>query len=122
MALWASFLALAWGSIFLAKSVEINNFPVVNSVEITEAIPVAGGLSVYLHFTKVRSCEFLGVIWYDNAGHVVPVKFATDVGTRPPSKNEVGPWLVGLDSLEGSTLFAHHRCHPLWTQFTQMYP
>jgi len=124
LVMWSLLLALVWASVFTAKAVETNLFPVVKGVEITEAIPTAygSGLSVYLKFTKVRSCDFLKVIWYDREGHVVPVSFSTNVGTRPPSENEVGPWHVGLTELEGSTLYVQHQCHPLWSQFTQMYP
>lgn len=124
LVLWALLLALAWASVFMAKSVETAFFPVVKNVEITESIPATyeTGISVYLKFTKVRSCDFLKVVWYDKGGHVVPVSFSTNVGTRPPSENEVGPWFVGIPEIEGSTLYVQHQCHPLWTQFTKMYP
>ena len=121
---WASLLALFWGSLFAAKSVELSAFPVVKDAVITEAVPTSDGssMAVYLTFKKVRSCDFMKVIWYDASGHAAPVRFNDNVGTRPPSENEVGPWLVGLTTLEGSTLFVQHKCHPLWTQFTKMYP
>jgi hypothetical protein len=122
--LWSLLLVVAWSSIFAAKAVETSFFPVVKDVEITSAIPSSykSGISVYLKFTKVRSCEFLKVLWYDKGGNVVPVSFSTNVGTRPPSENEVGPWHVSIPELEGSTLYVQHQCHPLWTQFTKMYP
>ena len=121
---WTLILALAWASLFIAKNVETRFFPVVEDVEITEVVPAQakGEIYVYLRFKKTRSCEFVKVIWYNRHGEVVPVRFKDEVGTRPPSNNEVGPWTVHMDAIEGSTLYVQHQCHPLWSQFTQMYP
>jgi hypothetical protein len=120
---WAGVLALFWASIFLVKTIETQLFPVVSTAEITEVVQVDDEtVQVYLRFTKKRSCKYQNLLWYDPEGHVVNVKFNDDRGSRPPSVNEVGPWTVKLSTLEGSTLYVEHRCHPLWTQFTQMYP
>jgi hypothetical protein len=120
---WAGVLALFWASIFLVKAVETQLFPVVSTAEVAEVVQVDDEtLQVYLRFTKKRNCKYQNLLWYDPEGHVVDVRFNDDRGSRPPSVNEVGPWTVKLSTLEGSTLYVEHRCHPLWTQFTQMYP
>jgi hypothetical protein len=120
---WAGVLALFWVSVFVVKGVETQLFPVVSKAEITETIQIDDETTqVYLRFTKKRSCEFKSLLWYDAEGQIVDVKFNDDRGSRPPSVNEVGPWTVSLGSLEGSTLYVQHRCHPFWVQWTQMYP
>lgn len=120
--IWIIFLATAWSSIFTAKAVELRFFPVVKNTEITEVVELEDGLNVYLTFDKVRTCEFVKLAWYGAAGEILDVTFNDDRGTRPPSRNEVGPWFVETDSLEGTELYVQHTCHPAWFQWTKMYP
>lgn len=120
--MWLILLAVAWGSIFATKAIELKYFPVVKNVEITEVIELENGLGVYLTFDKVRTCDFVKIAWYDAVGAILNVTFNDDRGTRPPSHNEVGPWFVETDSLEGTELFVQHRCHLGWSQWTKMYP
>lgn len=104
-------------------------FPVVKNVQVVERENTPTGLIVDVHFDKVRSCEFLGVSWYDSFGDRAPIIFdLNDEGNLPLSRpvmddQNAGPWkLIGVDRLDGSVAITSHRCHPLWITFTRFYP
>ncbi|ARB06108.1 hypothetical protein FDH38_gp054 [Dinoroseobacter phage vB_DshS-R5C] len=51
---------------------EGNLMPVVRNVEVREVENTETGIIVDVHFDKVRSCEFLGISWYDSFGDRAP--------------------------------------------------
>ncbi len=105
--------------------------PVVVNVEIEEVLTNEEGVFINVRFDKVRSCEFIGISWYDQLGQRVIIDFDPDgvrnslstPSSRPVRDNQVtGPWqLVGLTSLEESIAIVSHRCHPFWTTFTNFF-
>tara|TARA_R100001143_G_C3352849_1_gene130594 strand:+ start:1659 stop:2087 length:429 start_codon:yes stop_codon:yes gene_type:complete len=103
-------------------------FPVVENVEVQETLINEEGAFINVRFDKVRSCEFIGISWYDDFGQRLIINFAPNEAELPVSRpvgddQFTGPWqLVGLTSLEGSRAIVSHRCHPFWTTFTNFYP
>ncbi|WP_424984330.1 hypothetical protein [Microbulbifer sp. S227A] len=93
-------------------------FPVVRDTRISQPHESSDGISFFVAFRKVRQCEFMALVWYENATRLV-VDFEPDADqsprTRPTGEQYTGPWLVrGLQSLERSQAYVYHRCHPLW--------
>ena len=102
--------------------------PVVKNIEVTEPTLTEDGLLVDIRFDKVRSCEFLGISWYDSFGDRAKIVFEDDGSlvpeTRPALSNQnSGPWLlIGIDQLDGTLAITSHRCHPFWITYTRFYP
>lgn len=103
-------------------------FPVVENVSVEREEYNELGAFINVRFDKVRSCEFIGISWYDDFGQRLIINFnpaEADLPTSRPVMDEqtAGPWqLVGLTTLEGSIAIVSHRCHPFWTTFTNFYP
>lgn len=102
--------------------------PVVRNVEIVSEYPDEIGMFLQVRFDKVRSCDFIGISWYDEFNQRVVINFAPEEANMPESRpvmdgQVTGPWhLIGLTSIEGSVAVVSHRCHPFWTTFTRFYP
>ena len=106
--------------------------PVVENVNITQIKQSENGVFVDVSFDKVRSCEFIGISWYDSLGDRSPVIFEAEARgeegeipeTRPVMEDQrAGPWkLIGIDNLDGSMAIVSHRCHPLWITYTRFFP
>lgn len=107
-------------------------FPVVRNVEVEQVGRAEVGILVNVQFDKVRSCEFIGISWYDSFGDRSPIVFEAEArgeqgeipDTRPVLNGQSsGPWkLIGIDQLDGSVAITSHRCHPLWITYTRFYP
>lgn len=102
--------------------------PVVEDIHVHQVAEDEDGIYVAVQFSKVRSCEFLGISWFDEFGRRAPVEFETRESylpySRPAERNQMtGPWyLKGIHSLEESSAITSHKCHPFWTTFTNFYP
>ena len=106
--------------------VEKTFFPVIRNVEITAVHPAQNGIMIELTFDKVRSCEFLGVVWYNG-----PLRVGVERNPNSPRYPKVlaegpqaaGPWLIrNVSDLEGTHAITVHRCHPLWETISHFYP
>jgi hypothetical protein len=106
---------------------EADYLPVVSKAKISSVAPdLAGGVYFYINFEKTRQCEFLGISWYDKNGvrlvlDLEPSAKNTPI-TRPTGEWNIGPWrLFGVETLEGTRAYVHHKCHPLWTTISRLY-
>lgn len=127
----AAFMAICMAltpAIFsIGPHLETRFFPVVRETRILNEERVAGGVSFYVEFRKVRQCEFQGLAWYVGAVRV-PLDFSPTPTnaprSRPPGDQSTGPWLVATqqNTVEGNTAYAYHRCHPLWVTISEFYP
>ena len=109
-----------------AASLEGRYLPVVTALQPYGETETKDGTLFYVSFTKVRNCEFLGVNWYQGTDRLV-LQFEPDADlspvTRPVGEQVVGPWLLrGVRELRGTRASVRHRCHPLWTTTTELFP
>lgn len=130
---------LSWAGLSLALSlaaipavfaagpaIENRFFPVVGGVVVSDITNAPDGLSFYVEFNKLRSCEFLGIAWYHDR---IRVGVAFEPGaenypaTRPEGEQFAGPWMLeGVDKIDGTRAVVYHRCHPLWVTVSHFYP
>lgn len=94
----------------------------------------SGGSRLDAEFTKLRSCEYLGLSWFrvlpDGTFEQVPVSLLRRSGdasspNRPVGTQRAGPWIIGIPPADlRSASFARltHRCHPFWATITDFYP
>lgn len=88
---------------------------------------------IWVHFTKLRNCEFVGITWYKGKATGEFTRVA--VVTRSPNDDSnpnratgtqaAGPWTIALNPVDLRTdSFAQllHRCHPFWTTTTDFFP
>lgn len=113
----------------LASKYEGDILPVVQNVHVEMIRKTEDGMYVDVTFDKVRSCEFLGISWYDTFGDRIPILFKSNGEAELPRTRPVrdgqnaGPWrLLGIDNLDGSVAIVSHRCHPLWVTFSKFWP
>jgi len=103
-------------------------FPVIKNVQISDTKEIETGLVISLSFDKVRSCEFVGLSWFNQIGNRIIIQFESTSASLPYSRpvynnQKAGPWeLTGLKSLENTIAIVSHRCHPLWITHTKFYP
>ncbi len=107
--------------------VETRLFPVFSQTRVFAETANRAGVEFHLEFRKRRQCEFLGLAWYAGPTRF-PVRFEPNATeppqslTRPIGFHRDGPWqILGLWSLQETTAFAMHRCHPLWITMTEFY-
>jgi hypothetical protein len=116
-------------------AVETRYFPVANPMTIDRVETASDGRSlVYVSFTKLRDCEYIGMSWYERGllGTLeqVPIEVfrrPNDISSpsRPVGTHAAGPWIIGIPSevvRSNSFVQLAHRCHPFWTTFTNFYP
>lgn len=112
----------------LMAKVEGYFYPVVSYLEIVEEAPESGRDAVVftVRFNKVRKCDFLGINWY-LGNERLRLEFSPQADLTPPTRlpgeQGAGPWrLIGTKRLQGTRAVVLHRCHPLWTTYTNLYP
>lgn len=119
----------------VGPSLETRYFAPVSKLRILSMEASAdGGTIVRAEFTKVRSCEYLGIAWFKGSPEgsferVTLILMRSDEDTsspnRPTGTQVAGPWIIGipLDELLGNSFARlHHRCHGLWLTTTDFWP
>jgi hypothetical protein len=109
-------------------------FPVTTRLEIRqEAVRIEDGIiEFYVKFDKKRQCDFLGIAWYRGDERLV-LKFEASSSLSPATRivgpQFTGPWQLSapsgfapLTTMKGTKARVLHRCHPIWTTITQIYP
>lgn len=114
-------ILIIWPS---GRWVEQTFFPVVRNVEIHDVQKEDDGVSFYASYDVVRSCEFLGVMWYHGPIRIgIELPSPSGPRTIPEGPQYSGPLEVSkVDSLEGTHATAIFRCHPLWETSIRIYP
>jgi len=102
-------------------------FPVVAGVTIVEVEVLSPDVAFTVAFEKVRQCEFVGLHWYDNTDRRLFLDFSPESAfspkSRPVGKQLAGPWVLhDVHALEETRAVVQHRCHPLWSTYTEFYP
>jgi hypothetical protein len=119
----------------LGPALETRHRPVLSKLTILSVDEVTSETSmVRAEFTKLRSCEYMGIAWYRGSEandfervSMIPVEDPEDTSTpnRPVGTQRVGPWRLTMPAGEvrqNSFVQVFHRCHPLWTTMTKFYP
>lgn len=98
-------------------------FPVTTKVSFFDVKATEGGLAARMSFVKLRNCEFLGAS-LDRDGQ--SIEFAPVSGEDPltiaAGERVSRPWFIGSDNVLGLRLRFVHRCSPLYTTVTLVYP
>jgi hypothetical protein len=129
------FAATLFTILTVAPALETRFAPVVSKLRITKVLSDGEGNSiVYAEFTKLRSCEYIGLAWFhgDPRGDFerVPVILLRKDGdnsspNRPLGTQKAGPWIVSIppDELRHNS-FARlsHHCVPFWVTTTDFWP
>lgn len=101
-------------------------FPVVENVTVWITDIEEDGVIIYTSFDKVRSCEYIGISWYDEAGKRLVFDLTDSHGprSRPIREDQfAGPWKIyGIQALEGTEAIVSHRCNPYWITYTRFFP
>jgi hypothetical protein len=112
---WALCFALFAGSWLTFKEFESRFFPVVTDFRITEVVEqVDSTVDIYGSFSKVRDCEFVGVVAYSGPT-LVRVSFVDGEGrlypdvTRLARKQFFGPWRLEPKTAQ-LELYVTHNC------------
>ena len=112
-----------WGP--LIPPIEGAVWPVTSKVTFVDQTAVSGGLKARMSFTKLRNCEIVGLSLDKNN---VPIEFEPITGyigslvTRGTGPQITRFWFIGADSIDGMRLRFIHRCNPLWTTVTVVFP
>lgn len=134
---WLSSVAILAATVIIVWTVgpwlERRFYPVVSKLTLSEVVSRPDGSTQFMaSFTKIRTCEYLGIGWYleDPIRQRVPItlmRSAQDDNTpnRPIGFTRTGPWIVPLspnqvENTSRAVLF--HRCHPFWVSTTDFYP
>ena len=98
-------------------------FPVTGKMTFSDVRPADGGVTVRLSYTKLRDCEYLGASM-DHEG--VSVDFYPVDGGVPTTlatgQHVSRPWFIGSPTVDGLHLRFVHRCNPLYTTVSDVYP
>ena len=136
-ALLIAVVAVIWlaAVLTIGPRLEAMLFPVYTDWQITGVEKQSDERSnIWVRFTKVRECEFIGLSWYwgDEVSGFrrVYVDFNRPRGdnsdpTRPLGRQIDGPWIVSIPAetvFEESRVDVHHRCHAAWVTRTHLYP
>ena len=111
-------------------------WPVVTKITVDKIEPGPGGTTmVWVHFTKMRNCDYVGVAWYLGDRKTDFTRITIDANppggipaptpTRPVGLQSAGPWRVWVaPEFFQSTSFGEvfHRCHPFWTTRSLFHP
>jgi hypothetical protein len=130
------FSSVLFAVLIVGPAVETKWFPVVSKLRVTKVLSgeEAGTSVVYAEYTKLRSCEYVGIAWFKgNPNGVferVPITLLRKEGdqsspNRPIGTQKAGPWIIGVppDELrQGSFARLYHRCFPFWTSTTDFWP
>jgi hypothetical protein len=129
------FFAAAITIYTVGPAIETRLFPVVSKLRILSIAPEGADQSrILAEFTKLRSCEYIGLAWFHRIApggfERVPVILLRRPGddsspNRPEGLQRAGPWIVGIPPQEiASSSFAQlsHRCHPFWVTTTEFWP
>ena len=117
-------LALVPSFFTLGPVVETRFFPVTTRAQVADPYTDGDGVLFHVRFEKLRSCEFIGLAWYEGDFRL-RLDFEPDTGgpvSRPTGPHVIGPWRVAqLRDLHQTHAWAMHRCHPLWVTFTRFF-
>jgi hypothetical protein len=110
----------------VGPTAESHFFPVVKDVNVVVEKATRFTRTVAVEFDKVRSCEFLEVVWGDQSGNLLPVVFPPESAhlpsNRPAWRQTAGSWVLKVSDIEGTRAIVRHYCHPLWTTESHFYP
>lgn len=88
-------------------------FPVTTPVMIINEYLDDTGLHFFVHFEKLRSCEYVGIHWYRGAERLA-LQLEPDSDLAPPSRptgpQVIGPWFLPVETLAGTHAIVEHRC------------
>lgn len=106
------------------SNIEGSLFPVTTKLQYVKETPTDTGTLVYVSFSKKRECEFIGLNIYQDSVRLA-LKFLDQDdsdSSRPVGDQIAGPWLIGTYDVKDTVVTVRHKCHPLWTTRTIMYP
>lgn len=109
----------------MASAIERGLFPVVSRFDVLSIQHGDGTVKVAGTLIKDRACEVVGLRAMSEAGPSLQVDYldrpqGAPPYTRPVGASSWGPWRVHHGGARYVTLFAEHRCHPLWTISTTL--
>lgn len=113
-------IALGWVLFSLASAIERGLFPVVSRFDVLSIQHGDGTVKVAGTLIKDRRCEIVELRAMSEAGSSLQVDYldrpqGEPPYTRPIGASSWGPWRVHHGGARYVTLFAEHRCHPLWS-------
>jgi hypothetical protein len=130
------FASVLYTIFVVGPAIETRFFPVVGKLSILSHTtdPETGATTIMAAFTKLRSCEYVGISWThvlpDGKQERVPIVLGRREGdtsspNRPVGSTSAGPWTLPLswDEIQDhSFALLYHKCAPFWTSTTQFFP